>query len=190
MRKRCAVICASLSIALLRVPPVRAQSEATYGDGPSTTQTGTQYGYPDTTNGLRNLLDDMRIAAQQGDSARLRILIASTEIPDYENWFVKTFGEVKGPMWAAAYARMRARHEVELQNQILQLAQRPGYFSAKEIVPTDMYDTLQTPLDVFLANWSPPDVDGLKRRRTPIGYFFYIHGKFCWNSAATLAEGR
>lgn len=151
-------------------------------------QFAVQVGYPGTANGLRDLLNDMRAAARDGDSARLRILVASTEIPDYQTWFVKTFGTANGARWAAAYGKTRAGREAQLQNEMMELAQRPGYFSAKEVVPTDMYDTLQTPLELFLANWSPPDVDGLKRRRTPIGYFFYIHGKFCWNTSIALED--
>ena len=189
MRVRPRAICAGILLMLLPTTMRHARAGEMQNDPRSGAPSAVQAGYSDTMNGLRGLLDDMRAAARNGDSARLRILIASTEIPDYETWFVKTFGEVTGAMWAANYGRMRSRREAELQNQMMQLAQRPGYFSVKEIVPTDVYDTLQTPLDLFLVNWSPPDVDGLKRRRTPIGYFFYIDGKFCWNSAATFEEG-
>jgi hypothetical protein len=154
--------------------------------GPATSQAAAQAGYPGTAKGLQDLLNDMRAAAEDGDSAQLRILIASTEIPDYRNWFLNTFGAANGAKWAIAYGSSRRRRETELQNDMMQFAQRPGYFSANEIVPTDMYGTLQTPVDLFLANWSPPDVDGLRRRRVPIGYFVYIHGKFCWNTAVPL----
>lgn len=180
-------ICAAILISMGTI--TFAQGAETQDYPRIITPAPTQVGYADSTVGLRDLLNDMWAAARDRDSSRLRVLIASTEIPDYANWFEKTFGEVKGPMWAAAYGKTRARREAELQNEIMLFAQRPGYFSAKEIVPTDVYDTLQTPLDLFLANWSPPDVDGLKRRRTAIGYFFYVRGKFCWSSGEVL-EGR
>lgn len=180
------LICVAALLSFLRVPQLPVQAGTLEVAQAASRSAAQRSGYSDTANGLRDLLNDMRSAAEDGDSARLRILIASAEIPDYKNWFLKTFGAVSGAKWAAAYGRTRARREAELQNEMMQLALQPGYFSAKEIVPTDMYDTLQTPLDLFLANWSPPDVDGLKRRRKPIGYFFYIHGKFCWNAAAGL----
>lgn len=176
------LICTTALVSLLWTSHSLAQSAEAKDGASATGQFAVRDGYVDTTKGLKDLLDDMRSAAKDGDSARLRVLVASTEIPDYKNWFVKTFGAANGARWASAYGRTRARREAELQSEMMQLALQPGYFSAKEIVPMDVYDTLQTPLELFLANWSPPDVDGLKRRRTPIGYFFYIHGKFCWNT--------
>lgn len=155
------LICMTTLLSLLGMPHSLVQT-GKQNAARATGQAASDAGYPNTTNGLRDLLNDMRAAAKDSDSARLRSLIASTEIPDYTNWFVQTFGVANGPRWASTYGKTRTRREAELQSEMMQLAQQHGYFSAKGIVP--------------------PDVDGLMRRRTPIGYFFYVHGKFCWNT--------
>jgi hypothetical protein len=134
--------------------------------------------YPDNADGLRDLLQEMLTAAKRGDQDRLRILIHDAEIPDYANWFTATFGAEKGARRADLYREMLSREEAEIETRFMQLARQEGSFSVKELVATDIYDTLQAPLDIFLASWRSPDDGDLPRRPTPIAYFFFIDGKF------------
>lgn len=142
--------------------------------------------YPDNADGLRHLLQDMLTAAQRRDQNSLHAMIANTEIPDYETWFPAMFGAQKGDNMAISYSKILKQREIYLQDEITKLAGREGYLTTKEIVATDLYDTLQKQLDVFLASWSPPDSAGLPRRPTPIAYFFFVDGKFRWNSTVTF----
>lgn len=144
--------------------------------------------YPNTPDGLRHLLQDMFAAAKHGDRNALQATIANTEIPDYETWFAATFGAAKGGSLAEAYEKMLSQRERDFQRRITELSREEGYVSVKAIVATDMYDTLQGPLDVYLVSWSPPDSAGLPRRPTPVAYFFFVDGKFRWNGIATFAD--
>jgi hypothetical protein len=143
--------------------------------------------YPNTTEGLRHLLQAMLAAARAGDQPQLKALTKNTEIPNYQQWLPATFGSEKGKSWVVPYGNMLSQKESEFQTRMTQLAQQQGDFSVREIPPTDMYDTLQTPLDVYLANWNPPSAAGdLPRRPTPIAYFFFVDGAFRWNSLASF----
>ena len=46
--------------------------------------------YPNDPNGLRQLLEEMLVAARQNDNTKLQSLIRETEIPSYENSFTTT----------------------------------------------------------------------------------------------------
>src|SRR6202008_3410226 len=52
--------------------------------------------YPNTPDGLRQLLLELLRLAKTGDHAKLLIAITAMEIPDYENWFTRVFGQEKG----------------------------------------------------------------------------------------------
>lgn len=173
----------SLAVFAASLPAVKAQTATTI-----TSEAGNPAPYPDTTDGLAHLLDDMRAAAKSGDPVQLRRMIQETEIPDYEDWFVRTFGKEKGESWSESYGKRLEEQESAFEARMRDLSQREGLFGAKEIVATDMYDTLQTPLDLFLASWRPPDAGSLPHRPTPIAYFFFIDGKFRWNSAVAFVE--
>lgn len=173
----------SLTVFIGCLSAIKAQTRI-----PTTSEAANPVPYPDTSDGLSHLLDDMRAAAKSGDAVRLGRMIQGTEIPDYENWFVMTFGKEKGKSWSVPYGNRLEQQESAFEARIRDLSQREGVFSAKELVATDMYDTLQTPLDLFLASWSPPSVDDLPHRPIPIGYFFFINGKFRLNSTVTFVE--
>lgn len=119
---------------------------------------------------------------------KLTVMIHDTEIPDYETWFTATFGRQKGEEMATSYESSLAQKELYLQKRMIDLSQRDGYFTVRQLVATELYDALQKQPDIFLASWSPPDSAGLPRRPTPFAYFFFIDGKFRWNSAVTSAE--
>lgn len=134
--------------------------------------------YPDSAAGLRHLLADMLGAAKSSDPSHLDALIAATEIPNSTAWFITTFGETDGGRRAAEYERTLAQREAEFRRRLLNLAQRDGQFSVIELVPTDLYTTLQTSLDAFAASWQPPESSGLPRRPIPVATFFFVAGKF------------
>ncbi|HKV46778.1 MAG TPA: energy transducer TonB [Candidatus Acidoferrales bacterium] len=180
---RCWIGLCSLTVSTGCLPSIKAQTPT-----PTTSEAANPVPYPDTADGLIHLLDDMRAAAKSDDTVRLGRMIQGTEIPDYENWLVRTFGKEKGKSWSAPYGARLEQQESAFEARMRGLSQREGVFSAKEIVATDIYDTLQTPLDLFLASWSPPNVGDLPHRPIPIAYFFFINGKFRWNSTVTFVE--
>jgi len=50
--------------------------------------------------------------AKKGDLEQLRSMIREMEIPDYESWFTKNFGQEKGESWAEPYGRWLTRNGI------------------------------------------------------------------------------
>lgn len=137
--------------------------------------------YSNTSDGLRQLLQDMRTAAKNGDAAKLTALIRETEIPNYETWFTATFGQEKGESWAGPYGKNLNRNEKQLQEFIMEVALEDGEFSAQKLDVARMYDTLTAPLDLYLADWKKSN--GPKNQAPDhIGYFMFVGGQFRWDS--------
>jgi hypothetical protein len=59
--------------------------------------------YPETTDGLKRLTEDILAATKAGDKTKVSTLVKSLEISDYEAWFNKTFGSEKGAKLSADY---------------------------------------------------------------------------------------
>jgi TonB family protein len=137
--------------------------------------------YSNTSDGLRQLLQDMRTAAKNRDSAKLSALIKETEIPNCETWFTATFGRENGVSWADRYGNNLNRNERQLQDFMMEVALEDGEISAQKLDAAMMYDTLTVPLDLYLADWKK--LNG-PNSQTPdhIGYFMFVDGKFRWNS--------
>jgi hypothetical protein len=51
--------------------------------------------YPNNSEGLRELLENMLVVAKKGDKEQLQSVIRELEIPSYEIWFTKNFGQEK-----------------------------------------------------------------------------------------------
>lgn len=152
--------------------------------------------YEDTADGLRLQLQDMLAAAKAGDQARLSAFVKDMEIPDYASWFVKAFGQDQGEKRVIPYGATLVQDQREFQDLFLLLAKQDGGFSTRNVIDaTDprsglesgMISTLQRPIDIFFASWkessapqgSPSD---------PIGYFFFIEGKFRWDSTVRVVK--
>ena len=82
--------------------------------------------YPNSTEGLRHLLQHLMAAAKSGDAGTVTTAIRGMEIPDYHNWFVDTFGKETGEAWAQPYGKELRDNETHLQALLMQLAQKDG----------------------------------------------------------------
>jgi TonB family protein len=150
--------------------------------------------YPDSAEGLRNLLQDVLAAAKAGDRPKLLSLVNQMEIPNYEAWFTKTYGLERGESVAGFYGGNLDRNERDFQELFMEFAAQDGEISARKVNDAPepgrrfefrMLEDLQQPVDIFFASWkkdgSPPDSTG-----DPIGYFVFVDGAFRWNSAIRL----
>jgi TonB family protein len=151
-------------------PPLSAQSSATTS-------------YPNDSEGLLQLLNNMLVAAKSDDQSKLKSMIRETEIPDYQTWFITNFGQEKGESWAEPYGRWLQKHEKEFQELLVRLAQMDGEFAADKIDTAKRYDLLNGPLDGYLASWKRPTAPK-DEQLVKLGDFFFVEGKFRWDSTA------
>jgi TonB family protein len=145
--------------------------------------------YADDADGLRQFLLNALEVAKSGNTEQLQVLIKDTEIPNSEVWFTTTFGRDKGESWAIPYGKMLKENEAHFQENMVRLAHQLGDVSIQKLDSSKVFDTLNGPLDYFLADWNPshPAKD---QPAEPIGYFFFIEGKFRWNSTITFVTLR
>jgi len=137
--------------------------------------------YPNNSEGLRQLLNNMLLAAKSVDQSGLLSMIRDTEIPNYHSWFTTNFGQEKGESWAGPYGRWLAKNEKEFQELLVKLAQMDGEFAIQKIDTAKRYDLLNGPLDGYLANWKRPTTPK-GEQLVKIGDFFFVDGKFRWDS--------
>ena len=144
-------------------------------------QASTTAFYQNNSEGLRKLLQDMLLAVKNDDGAKIQSLITDLEIPNYEHWFTTTFGQEKGESWAEPYGKSLQQNEKRFQDLLVQLTHRDGEVAVQTVDTTKKYDTLTGPLDEYLADWKKSvatESQGVEH----IGFFYFIEGKFRWNS--------
>ena len=137
--------------------------------------------YPDSAQGLKQELQDMRELARSGKSDQLRAMIMDLEIPDARAWYLANFG-TSGLETARTYENNLMASEERLKNQMIAFAREDGYFSVKKQDAKKVYPSLVTAPEVFLAAWGRSSVYGEHPDATPFGYFFFVDGKFRWDS--------
>ena len=108
-------------------------------------------------------------------------MIAELEIPDAQAWYLANFGK-SGLETANSYKENLLASEERFRNQMVVFAREDGYFSVKKQDAKKVYPSLVTAPEVFLAAWGSISVSGEHPDETPFGYFFYVDGKFRWDS--------
>src|SRR5579862_3053140 len=137
--------------------------------------------YPDSPQGLKQELKDMREMARQHRSDQLRGMITDLEIPDARAWYLENFG-ASGLETANNYEKYLTASKERLENQMMEFAREDGFFSVKKQDAKKVYPNLVTAPDVFLATWKTRSLLGEDPRETPFGYFLFLDGKFRWDS--------
>lgn len=141
---------------------------------------------------------DFLDSARRGDLDKLARLVKDAEIPDFRSWSAIAFAQDKAKAWSDTYGSGLERNEAAFDKLFAELAQLRGQISARRLgdpaaahneAETAMLGSLKQPMDIYVAEWhdSAASVDG---DAEPIGYFFFLGGKFCWNSAIALPKPR
>ena len=140
--------------------------------------------YPNTADGLRLLLTDLLVAAKSDEQGKLRQKIAEMEIPDYENWFTRTYGQEKGQALAGAYGKSLKLSEQQFEMLWIELAKQEGEISISELDAANRRfdlakkdDALANPTDQFKADWKKTDSSAGPTRQA-VGYFCFVDGNF------------
>lgn len=148
---------------------------------PSTPEAVSPTAYPNDSRGLLRLMNDGLLAARNNDHAKVQSMIRDMEIPNYENWFISTFGQEKGESWADPYGRWLQKNQKEFEELLFRLSQMKGQFSVQQPDSTNRYDTLKGPLDEYLVDWLNPEATK-SEQVVRIADFYFVEGKFRWNS--------
>lgn len=149
------------------------------------TQATTPASYPDSPQGLKDLLLDWMAAEKAGDTSKTSTFLSTFAIPSHNEWFLKTFGPTEGPRLEAKY--------VELQPEAASWLKKRGETAAKIADATADVSVYQKPEDspvpIVQATlramvqpvpiYSVSMVDG-KDPKSPLflGRFVYVDGAF------------
>jgi TonB family protein len=136
-------------------------------------------------------------SARREDLDKLVRLVRDAEIPDFKSWSTAAFAPDKAKTWADAYSAGLERNEAELEKLFAQLAQLKGQISAREInsqaadgeTESSLIASFKQPIAIYVAEWRDSSASA-DAKGEPIGYFFFLDGKFRWNSALTLPKPR
>jgi hypothetical protein len=112
----------AVAMCLIRSTSLRAIQET----GPKTAQSAAGESYPNTADGLPSLLTDLLAVAKGDDEGKFWSKIAEMEIPDYENWFTRTYGREKGQALADAYGKSLKLSEQQFEMLWMELAKQEG----------------------------------------------------------------
>jgi TonB family protein len=140
-------------------------------EAPKPAQAATAEVYPNTPDGLRQLLLDLLRHASSGDQAKLQIEIAAMKIPDYKNWFVQAFGPEQGQRVGDRYGQSLEAGESQFELLWTELARQQGVISVNRLgIPSGTQDA-------YRANWKKTD-DSTGPDSQSIGIFYFVDGKF------------
>lgn len=139
--------------------------------------------YPNNADGLRQLLNNMLLAAKREDPSQLQSMIREMEIPNYQTWFTSNFGQERGESWAEPYGRWLAKDEKEFQEFFEKLAHMEGEFNTQSLDSAKTWGSLNVPLDAYRAKWHRPNVP-TDEDTVDVGDFYFLEGKFRWFTEA------
>lgn len=113
--------------------------------------------YPDTADGLHSLLTDLLVAAKNDDQSKLSSKIVEMEIPDYENWFTRTFGQEKGQALANGYGKFLKMNESQFELLFAEFSKQDGKISIERVNTAKKYGNVVGSLDEYSAHWRKTD---------------------------------
>ena len=79
--------------------------------------------YPESAEGLKNLLQDWFAAIKAGETAKSSQYLESLAIPNHQEWFAKTFGAAEGVHLEAKYTESQAKFAAALAVRAKQAVQ-------------------------------------------------------------------
>lgn len=136
--------------------------------------------YPETSEGLSQLLTDAISKAKADDTTQVDQFIKEMEIPDYKHWFAETLNG--SGSWSEAYGIETEvpNFGVSLKCGLHEMARRTGKIVV-ERKPDNQIGDNRKPLEVFEASWrdegGSPTVEPQWRET-----FVYVDGGFRWYS--------
>ena len=81
-------------------------------------QAAAESAYPESAEGLKNLLQDAFVTVKAGDETKFSAFVASFVIPNHREWFPKMFGTSEGALLEGQYSRIEAQSAEWLKKRI------------------------------------------------------------------------
>jgi TonB family protein len=144
---------------------------------PNPAQTVAAEPYPNSPEGLQQLLLELLRTARSDDQPKLRAEIAVMEIPDYENWFMRTFGQDKGQKLGDMYEESLKASELHFEMLWVELAKQQGLISVERLDSEKISGLPADALEAYKASWKKTD-DSAGPNIQSIGIFYFVEGKF------------
>ncbi len=148
--------------------------------------------YANSTEGLKQLLQDMRTAAKGGNEDKEAVFVKELEIPNCDNWLHKMYDSDKADSWMGlCEASARDPRERDMKELFDQIAKQDGKFITRKVndnpqpgkgLEWGWLQAIKQPLDIYCASWLPTS-EPKESEADPIGYFMFIDGAFRWESS-------
>jgi len=145
--------------------------------------------YPNTEEGLRQLLQEVRATAKSGDKEKVARFVTDMQIPNYEVWFTTNFGQERGESWAEPYGAKLEKSNRAIEEVFGRMAKEDGEFIVHKLDEKKMYGPQTPPIDIYFADWKPQSLPP-NSKGEPIGHFVFIAGKFRWDSTSWFPSSR
>jgi TonB family protein len=161
---------------------------------PAPASTGESSSYPNTSAGLRELLEAMLAAAKSNNSPALTVLLKSTEIPNCDAWLHTMYDSDKADSWMSlCEAKSLGGNEKSFMKLLANLAKEEGQFITRKVndnpepgrgMEWGWLQAIKKPLDIYFASWKTAK----EPEAEPIGYFMFIDGGFRWESTVQFVK--
>jgi len=180
-----AYLLTGISLVLLGFPATRLQGKQNVSTSQSTTA------YPNTLDGFRQLLLDLRTAAEEGNQDKVAEFIKNTEIPNCDAWLHTMYDSDKADSWMGlCEAKFRDPRERDFKELFERIAKQDGKFITRKVndnpesgqgLEWGWLQAIKHPLDIYWASWLPSS-EPKESEADPIGYFMFVDGGFRWES--------
>jgi len=148
--------------------------------------------YANTTDGLKQLLLDMRTAAKEGNKDKLATFVKNLEIPNCDAWLHRMYDSDKADSWMSlCETKFRDPRERDMSELFGHIAKQDGKITTRKVndnpqpgkgLEWGWLQAIKQPLDIYWASWLPTSEPN-ESEADPIGYFMFIDGAFRWESS-------
>jgi len=149
--------------------------------------------YPDSAEGLKNLVQDIYAAMNAGEKAKLSALTSDLALPNHAEWFAKVFGPEEGARVDARYEKLGTKLDGTVRDVFshakkmganefrVQEFRKGAGTEAKGLGPI-VVNALRDSVTLYSVDGLGPDV----KYPVYIGEFFYVDGGFRYVSSEVL----
>jgi len=146
---------------------------------------------PNSADGLKQFLEDVRTAAKGGDTEKVAAYLKDMEIPNCEAWLHAMYKADSADSWMGLCDSKTLRlREKSMHDLFDQLAGNDGEFLTRKIndnpepgrgLEWGWLQAIRQPLDIYYARWKSLR-DSKDSKGQFVGYFMFIDGAFRWDS--------